>query len=121
MGCLISLTTLRIPHRREGCGRSSDETSESESLLARQPCLQILVEKPVKQVLSGFPQSAYICALVYAAFALFRALVDRRRFGSLPAWLPVLSGVGVATALGAAAGAVVLLPLFELGKVSDRA
>ena len=74
-----------------------------------------------QQVLSGFPQSAYICALVYAAFALFRALVDRRRFGSLPAWLPVLSGVGVATALGAAAGAVVLLPLFELGKVSDRA
>jgi hypothetical protein len=73
-----------------------------------------------QQVLSGFPQSAYICALVYASFALFRAIVDRRRLGSLPAWLPVLSGVGVATALGAAAGAVVLLPLFELGKVSDR-
>jgi hypothetical protein len=74
-----------------------------------------------QQVLSGFPQSSYICALVYGSFALFRALVDRRRFRSLPAWLPVLSGVGVATALGAAAGAVVLLPLFELGKVSDRA
>ena len=74
-----------------------------------------------QQVLSGFPQSAYICALVYASFALFRAGVDRRRLGSLPAWLPVLSGAGVAMALGAAAGAVVLLPLFELGKVSDRA
>jgi membrane protein YfhO len=74
-----------------------------------------------EQVLSGFPQSAYICALVYGSFALFGAIVDRRRFGSLAAWLPVLSGVGVATALGAAAGAVVLLPLYELGKVSDRA
>ncbi len=74
-----------------------------------------------QQVLAGFPQSVYICALVYGSFTLFRAVVDRRRLGSLPAWLPVLSAVGVATALGAAAGAVVLLPLSELGKVSDRA
>ena len=32
-----------------------------------------------EQVLSGFPQSAYICALVYGSFALFRAIVDRQR------------------------------------------
>ena len=33
----------------------------------------------------------------------------------------MLGGLGIATALGAAAGAVVLLPLAELGSVSDRA
>jgi len=74
-----------------------------------------------EQVLSGFPQSAYICALVYGSFALFRALNDRHRIGSLRRWLAVLGGLGVAAALGAAAGAVVLLPLSELGSVSDRA
>jgi hypothetical protein len=35
-------------------------------------------------------------------------------------WLALLAGLGLATALGAAAGAVVLLPLSELGSVSDR-
>ena len=38
-----------------------------------------------------------------------------------PVRLALLGGLGVATALGAAAGAVVLLPLSELGSVSDRA
>jgi hypothetical protein len=74
-----------------------------------------------EQVLSGFPQSAYICALVYGSFALFRAMTDRQRLGPLPLRLALLGGLGVAAVLGAAAGAVVLLPLFELGKVSDRA
>ena len=74
-----------------------------------------------QQVLSGFPQSAYICALVYGSFALFRVAADRARLGRWPAWLALLGGLGVATALGAAAGAVVLLPLSELGSVSDRA
>ena len=73
-----------------------------------------------EQVLSGFPQSAYICALVYGAFALFRALAHRRQIGPFPVWLAVVAGLGLATALGAAAGAVVLLPLSELGSVSDR-
>src|SRR5258708_25892820 len=74
-----------------------------------------------EQVLSGFPQSAYICALVYGSFALFRAVADRQRLGSLRVWVALLGGLGVAAALGAAAGAVVLLPLSQLGGVSDRA
>jgi hypothetical protein len=74
-----------------------------------------------EQVLSGFPQSAYICALVYGSFALFRTLGDRRRPEALRVRLTRLGGLGVAVLLGAAAGAVVLLPLFQLGNVSDRA
>jgi hypothetical protein len=72
-----------------------------------------------EQVLSAFPQSAYICALVYGSFALFRAMTDRH--GPLPSRLALLGGLGVAAALGSAAGAVVLLPLSALGNVSDRA
>jgi hypothetical protein len=74
-----------------------------------------------EQVLSGFPQSAYICALVYGSFALFRVATDRRRLGTWRVWVALLAGLGVATALGAASGAVVLLPLSKLGSVSDRA
>ena len=37
-----------------------------------------------EQVLSGFPQSAYICALCYGAFALFRAIGDRGRWDRFP-------------------------------------
>jgi hypothetical protein len=73
-----------------------------------------------QQALSGFPQSVYICGLVYGAFTLFRALTNRSRTGSFRPWLMSLGGVGLATALGAAAGAVVLLPLSALGSVSDR-
>jgi membrane protein YfhO len=72
-----------------------------------------------QQVLAGFPQSAYICALVYACFGLFRAFVASRRDG----WRPATTGlcaVGAAAVLGAAAGAVVLLPLAALTTVSDR-
>jgi hypothetical protein len=74
-----------------------------------------------EQALSGFPQSAYICALVYGVFVLFRAVTSRREFGSWRASLKLVGGVGAATMLGAAAGAVVLLPLSALGSVSDRA
>jgi hypothetical protein len=74
-----------------------------------------------QQVLSGFPQSAYICALVYGSFALFRTIGDRGGGGALTARIVRLAGIGVATMLGAAAGAVVLLPLSALGAVSDRA
>jgi Bacterial membrane protein YfhO len=82
-----------------------------------------------EQVLSGFPQSAYICALFYGAFALFcagrrhapaRATGDRKPIGSIPLSLALLAGLGLAIGLGAAAGAVVLVPLSELGSVSDR-
>jgi hypothetical protein len=74
-----------------------------------------------EQVLSGFPQSAYICAIAYGTFALFRALTNCQRLGRVPLWLVLLGGVGIATVLGAAAGAVVVLPLRELGTLSDRA
>jgi hypothetical protein len=72
-----------------------------------------------EQVLCAFPQSAYICALVYGSFAVFRTLSDRHE--PWPLRLAWLGGLGVAAALGAAAGAVVLLPLSALGSVSDRA
>jgi hypothetical protein len=72
-----------------------------------------------EQALSAFPQSVYICGLVYGSFALFRAITDRHQPWS--SRLTSLGGLGVAAALGAAAGAVVLLPLSELGSVSDRA
>jgi hypothetical protein len=73
-----------------------------------------------EQVLAGFPQSAYICALVYGAFALVRALgnYDRVKRFSLSPFL--LAGLAVAVALALAVGAVVLLPLSELGATSDR-
>ncbi|MFI5244986.1 MAG: YfhO family protein, partial [Gemmatimonadales bacterium] len=71
-----------------------------------------------EQALCGFPQSAYICALVYGSFALFRATTDRQR--PLGVRLTWLGGLGVAALLGASAGAVVLLPLSELGSLSDR-
>jgi hypothetical protein len=73
------------------------------------------------QVLAGFPQAAYISALVYGSFALFRAWTRRRQFGAPRVWLPWLAGVAAALMLGAVAGAVVLLPLAELASVSDRA
>jgi hypothetical protein len=74
-----------------------------------------------EQALSGFPQSAYICGLVYGSFALFRTIADRREPGSLLPRLTRLGGLGVTAVLGAAAAAVVLLPLSQLGSVSDRA
>lgn len=74
-----------------------------------------------QQVLSGFPQSAYICALVYGSFALFRALQGRRHFAAPRTWMLLLGGLGAAVILGAAAGAFVLLPMSALGSISDRA
>lgn len=71
------------------------------------------------QVLCGFPQSAYICGLVYAAFALYRALDGAHRLGRLRSAIG-LTGVGLAAVCGAAAGAVVLLPLSAMAAVSDR-
>ena len=74
-----------------------------------------------EQVLSGFPQSAYIAALTYGAFALFRAWGGRRNSADGRAvWRP-LATLAVAIGLGAAAAAVVLFPLSALGGISDRA
>jgi hypothetical protein len=73
------------------------------------------------QVLAGFPQAAYICALLYGSFALFRAFSGRPWRGAIKQWLPLVAGIAGVLALGAASGAVVLLPLAELGSLSDRA
>jgi hypothetical protein len=74
-----------------------------------------------EQALSGFPQSFYYCALVYGSFVLFRAIGNRRELGPLSTWLALLGGIAAVTALGAAAGAVALIPLSHFGSVSDRA
>ena len=74
-----------------------------------------------EQVLCAFPQSAYICALTYGAFALFRAWSARRASGAPRIAIGSLAGLGVAVALGAAAGAIIMLPLSALGGISDRA
>jgi hypothetical protein len=74
-----------------------------------------------QQTLAGFPQSAYICALVYAAFALFRAGTGRHAFGGSRGWLVLLAGLGGAAVLGGLAAAIVLLPMSALGSISDRA
>lgn len=73
-----------------------------------------------EQVLCAFPQSAYICALTYGSFALFRAWSARRAHGAPRIAISDLAGLGAAIALGAAAGAVVMLPLSALGGISDR-
>jgi hypothetical protein len=71
------------------------------------------------QVLSGFPQTAYICALVYAAFALFKlGRIWWLTRAVPPVWLVV--GFTAASLLGATAGTIVLLPLSALGALSDR-
>ena len=72
-----------------------------------------------EQALCGFPQSAYICGLAYAAFACFRAGAGRWRLWR--SWLQLLAATGLAALLGAAVGAVILLPLAQLGTISDRA
>ena len=74
-----------------------------------------------QQTLAGFPQSAYICALVYGAFALHRARVGRQAFGGGRAWMLLLGGLGGAVVLGGLAAAIVLLPMSALGRISDRA
>src|SRR5580704_8711627 len=43
-----------------------------------------------EQALSGFPQSAYICALVYGSFGLFHAVTDRHGTLSLPVRVALL-------------------------------
>jgi hypothetical protein len=73
-----------------------------------------------QQVLSGFPQSAYIAALAYGAFALFRGILTRAQHPEEAVAGPLM-GLAGAVVLGAAAGAVLLLPLSALGTISDRA
>ena len=74
-----------------------------------------------QQTLAGFPQSAYICGLVYAAFAVFCARLGRHTFGGARAWAILLGALGGAAMLGGLAASVVLLPMAALGGISDRA
>jgi hypothetical protein len=79
------------------------------------------------QCLAGFPQSVYIASLVYGALVLVRlvwlAVPGRREIGVRARFRPVL-GLGgaalVAVGVGALIGMVTLLPLRELGSLSDR-
>ena len=72
-----------------------------------------------QQALSGFPQSVYICGLVYGAFAAFRAIAGRRD-SELAAPRGCAVGVGAATAL-APPGCVRALAVGRALKRFDRA
>jgi hypothetical protein len=73
-----------------------------------------------EQMLSAFPQSAYICALTYGSFVVFRVFTNPPQPGRFRVSLVLLGSLGIVTAIAGAAGAIVLLPLSELGNVSDR-
>jgi hypothetical protein len=81
------------------------------------------------QLLAGFPQSAYISALFYAALVAFRAgLLVKGGHNDLPLpWRERIAPAAVlalgalaAVALGALVGMAALLPMGELGGISDR-
>lgn len=76
------------------------------------------------QVLAGFPQTAYICGLFYGLLILWR-LLDLIRVRPLKTLLTTLLtlvvGLVSATLLGTLMGMCSLLPIWELGTLSDRA
>ena len=74
-----------------------------------------------EQALCAFPQSAYICGLVYGCFAVFRLSVSVGRGMAWRQAFGLIVGVGAAGAVGAAIGGVVLMPFSAMGAVSDRA
>jgi hypothetical protein len=76
------------------------------------------------QVLAGFPQTAYICGLFYGLLILWRllALILVHPFRTLlTTLLTFVVGLAIATLLGALMGMCSLLPIWELGTLSDRA
>ncbi len=76
------------------------------------------------QILAGFPQTVYICALFYGLLVCWRMvwLVWGRSFkeGVRSASTLAMGALG-AVVLGTLMGMILLLPLWELGTVSDRA
>jgi len=78
------------------------------------------------QCLAGFPQSAYISALFYAALTGIRCLwlLDMRQPLTWKMRLPPVVafgvGAGMAIAIGGLIGGAILLPLHELGAISPR-
>lgn len=76
------------------------------------------------QIQAGFPQTVYICGLFYGLLILWRllSLVRRFSFKALRAPLSTLIlGIGASVLLGTLMGMISLLPLWELGTLSDRA
>ncbi len=73
-----------------------------------------------EQVLSGFVQSVYYCMLVYGSFAMYRIWVEWKAGTNRRSCGVALSIITLATTLGIVGGAVIILPLRELGSLSDR-
>lgn len=78
------------------------------------------------QVFAGFPQTAYICALVYAVLVAARSLWLFQSGRDLPALQKIspapalITGFILALVIGAIAGMPGILPLWELGTLSYR-
>jgi Bacterial membrane protein YfhO len=75
------------------------------------------------QAQAGFPQTVYICGLFYGVLILWRLLgiLRNRPFKVLVATFTALVlSLGVATFLGTLMGMTSLLPIWELGTLSDR-
>ncbi len=73
-----------------------------------------------EQSVAGFPQSLYICGLAYATWSGWLLLRWWRSGRERGASVLLAGALVVAVSLGALAGAVTLLPLAELGALSDR-
>lgn len=73
-----------------------------------------------EQVVCGFPQSVYISGLVYGVWALVLLIGMRERVGRIPLAFVLGSSLVLMVVLAVLCGAPMLLPLAELGKVSDR-
>ena len=73
-----------------------------------------------EQVVCGFPQSVYISGLIYGVWALVLLIGMRERVGRVPLMFVLGSSLALMVVLAALCGAPMLLPLAELGKLSDR-
>lgn len=73
-----------------------------------------------EQVASGFPQSAYISALVYGTWAIALLPRLRGRLGPIPLSVALVTCLGAAGVLAVLCGGPTLLPILELSAVSDR-
>ncbi len=76
------------------------------------------------QILAAFPQTVYICSLFYGLLILWRVIWlawGRSAHMYLRPVSTLVLGSGGGVVLGALMGMIMLLPLWELGSVSDRA
>jgi hypothetical protein len=92
----------------------------SPSVLGRVRDVAIFGLIYAEQVASGFPQSAYICGLVYAGWSAWLLLGLKGRVGHIALRLVLGASLALAAALAAMSGSTGLLPLSELGSLSDR-